>query len=205
MAKYVIDETTLSAISSGIRSLRNLDGKLSTDDMQTQLATVQTSIDSALMEITGKGVVVPSNANSDNLASLISSIVMGESNAYMCTRIIATATNELVFDDLPFLPNIHMYLCLNNVANTYTLGVAVASNELGYGSSGAYMSGKLSTNKVYFDPLHNNANVSSGYAGKAEIVDERNTYTMYAYRNGSATYKFSAGYTYLFAFLRYEE
>lgn len=77
MAKYAIEESTLTAMGDKLRSLRGLSSKMTTDEMQGHLDTELANITAALSALTEKGVEVPEGATSDSLAALIEGIEAG--------------------------------------------------------------------------------------------------------------------------------
>lgn len=71
----------MTAMANSIRALLGLTGTMGLDAMVTHISTEKTNVDNALSAIAGKGVEVPSGANSGNLAALIASITGGGDSA----------------------------------------------------------------------------------------------------------------------------
>ena len=85
MAKYSIDNTTLTNIANPIRTLRGLSGALTPEEMAANAGTEQSNVTAALAALAEKGVTVPDGANSDDLAELIGAIESGGSGGTLPT------------------------------------------------------------------------------------------------------------------------
>lgn len=77
MAKYSIEDTTLTNIANPLRSLRGLTGGMSPEEMAANANAVQTNVKKALAAAESKGVNVPADANSDDLERIILAIENG--------------------------------------------------------------------------------------------------------------------------------
>ena len=77
MAKYSINDITLSNIATPIKTLMGLSSELTPDQMATQLNSANTAVTDALTVISEKGVTVPNGSGVDALAGLIAAIESG--------------------------------------------------------------------------------------------------------------------------------
>lgn len=86
MAKYSINDTTLTNIANPLRKLRGLTDGMTPEEMAVNAGAVQTNVTGALAKIAEKGVSVPDGANSDHLPELIAAIETGGGGtAEICT------------------------------------------------------------------------------------------------------------------------
>ena len=118
MAKYSIDDTTLTNIANPIRTLRGLLGVLTPDEMASNAGVVQTNVTAALAALAEKGVTVPDGANSDDLETLIRKIASGGGGGalnfydYDGTLLYSyTAEEAAALAELPPLPSHDGLIC----------------------------------------------------------------------------------------------
>lgn len=77
MAEYLIQDSSLTGIAGGIRTLTGKTAKLSPGGMKTELSTLNTYVTNALNAVKNKGVTVSSTKKLKDLATLINSIEAG--------------------------------------------------------------------------------------------------------------------------------
>lgn len=99
MAKYSIEETTLTNIANPLRTLRGLTGGMTPEEMAANANAVQANVIKAFSAVAAKGVIVPTDANSDDLESLILSIADGTASG---GSEIKTCTLRITVD-IPFV------------------------------------------------------------------------------------------------------
>lgn len=75
MTDCIIKDTTLIAIAEEVRQMFGLSNQLSTAEILSYLKQENSNIQSALQAIKKKGVIIPSNSHSNNLATLINQII----------------------------------------------------------------------------------------------------------------------------------
>ena len=117
MAKYSIDNTTLTNIANPIRTLRGLSVLLTPDEMASNAGVVQTNVTAALAALAEKGVTVPDGANSDDLETLIRKVASGGGGAlnfydYDGTLLYSYTVEEAAaLAELPPLPSHDGLIC----------------------------------------------------------------------------------------------
>lgn len=159
--------------------------------------------------------IVGGNLEMDPTATAPQEDGMGTPRVHMCTKTFQAGTNIVTFDDLPFLPNVHMYLLIDvSELGRYECGavasLGVASGELGYKSGGMALCAYHPANS-YFGSAPNVrlAGYDDGrFCGRGAVVDGKNTYTIYSMVKGlnyTEDMYFMEGRTYLFALFRCEQ
>lgn len=77
MAKYSIDDTTMTSLANSARALTGGTAGLTPSGIKSVMDTEKLNVDAALVAIAAKGVNVGSGSNSDDLATLIAAIEAG--------------------------------------------------------------------------------------------------------------------------------
>lgn len=169
--------------------------------------------------------IVDGNLEMDPTAEAPKEIGLSTPRVYVCTKTFPAGVGSVTFNDLPFLPNAHMYLHMDipNLGNgTEPEGVlasaATAGGAFGHGDSGLVLVAQKPTYDRDFYPGGLGAACYSGYdpapgddevaTGYSSIVNGKYTYTIRAVTTGATATTdpvFIEGHTYFFALLRHEQ